>query len=163
MRNRDSCSQNCGNIRNTRHKMSPSTLWQLRWCEAFAALNYPAMSPLSQSQQSFSVPYILRKQPAPPGFKPLVSVVVKGQTRRVLSCVLVRRLMRLSESFAVLALDPHPVHGELFASIHLQPSVHKVLHFLKPRLREHLMQLIWNKKKHINTFYRYNVRTKESQ
>lgn len=64
------------------------------------------------------------------------------------------RLRGLSWSLAVLALDPHSVHGQLFSSVHLQPSVHKILHFLKPCCSEELMELVWSKQK---IFTQYNT------
>lgn len=57
---------------------------------------------------------------------------------RVCVVSLGRRRARL----VILALDPHPVHGELFASVHLQPSVHEVLPLFEPGLGKQAVKLI---------------------
>lgn len=51
-------------------------------------------------------------------------------------------LRRLHWSPAVLALDPHPVHGQLFPPVHLEASVDEVLHFHKTSLCEQVMKLV---------------------
>lgn len=47
------------------------------------------------------------------------------------------------ERLAVFALNPDSVHGQLFASVHLQAPIHQVLHLLQTRSGEERMQLIW--------------------
>lgn len=47
------------------------------------------------------------------------------------------------ERLAVFALNPDSVHGQLFASVHLQAPIHQVLHLLQTRSGEERMKLIW--------------------
>lgn len=46
------------------------------------------------------------------------------------------------ERLAVFALNPDSVHGQLFASVHLQAAIHQVLHLFQTRGGEERMQLI---------------------
>ena len=114
---------------------NPSIFWQLRQCRAFASCNYIVASSFIHSilrgkkKGSTAWIWVLR-----------FSCWWKSSWTGSVRCL----WFWLSQSLTVLALDPHPVHSELFASVHLQPSVHKVLHLLQPCLSEHVMELIWN-------------------
>lgn len=48
----------------------------------------------------------------------------------------------LLEGLAVFALDPHPVHGHLLSSVHLEAAIHQILDFLQASRGEQQIQLI---------------------
>lgn len=47
------------------------------------------------------------------------------------------------EGFTILALDPDPIHGQLFPSVNLKSSIHQVLDFLQASRCEQLIQFSW--------------------
>lgn len=48
--------------------------------------------------------------------------------------------------FAVLALDPHPIHRHLFPTVHLQSPINQILDFLQPSCGEQMIQFIWKQR-----------------
>ena len=146
----------CSTVRRPRQKNSPWILQQLGECTVFTVYKLSScMAFLIITIDLFNSIHPQRKEKQSNALTSAGSFSCgwRSQAGGSSPPASVLALSWLNSSPAVLALDPHPVHGELLPSVHLEPPVYKVLHFLKSCLSEQLMKLIWSQTRSTAVFY----------